>query len=67
MEVVTNEWLRADLCKPWKNREVLCRFSDGQKEVCSHNGVYWRDQKGRRIEETVASHVTHFYIFERFV
>ena len=60
-ELLTNEWLRADGNKPWKNRLVLCRFEDGHFNVC-----YWNDQKGHRVVETVNHRVTHFYIYEKF-
>lgn len=63
-ELRTNEWLRADGNK-WIKREVLCRFSDGEKEVCVWNGWYWCDQHGHRITETLGHRITHFYIFEK--
>ena len=72
-ELTTNEWLRADGNK-WIGREVLCRFNDGHKEVCVWNGMYWQTQKfldenkkpvSHRIVETVAHHITHFYIYEK--
>ena len=74
MAVTTNEWLPASGEK-WKDREVLCLFSDGHKEVCTWNGMYWQHKKildennkpvSIRIEETVSHHITHFYIFEKF-
>ena len=63
--LLTNEWLRADIQKPWKDRDVLCRFSDGYKQVCHYNGVYWASQDGLRLVETVAHHITHFYIYTK--
>ena len=63
-KLVTNEWLRADGNK-WIGREVLCRFNNGRKDVCIWNGIYWKTQDNRRIEETVARHITHFYIYEK--
>ena len=50
--LTTNEWLRADIQKPWKDRDVLCRFNDGYKQVCHHNGIYWATQDGHRLTET---------------
>jgi len=63
--LLTNEWLRADIQKPWKDRDVLCRFNDGHKQVCHHNGIYWATQDGHRLTETVAHHITHFYIYTK--
>ena len=63
--LTTNEWLRADIQKPWKDRDVLCRFNDGYKQVCHHNGIYWATQDGHRLTETVAHHITHFYIYTK--
>ena len=63
--LTTNEWLRADIQKPWKDRDVLCRFNDGYKQVCHHNGIYWATQDGHRLTETIAHHITHFYIYTK--
>lgn len=61
----TNEWIDANLHKPWKDREVLLRFSDNIKLVGKWNGFYWTDQHGVRfIREEI---VTHFYIYERYI
>lgn len=63
-ELLTGEWLRAD-GNMWPKREVLCRFSDGRKEVCVWNGFYWIDQSGHRVVETVDHRITHYYIYEK--
>ena len=64
MAVTTNEWLPASGEK-WKGREVLCKFSDGRKHVCTWNGMYWVDQENHRVIETVVYYVTKFYIYEK--
>lgn len=62
--LTTNEWLRADIHKPWKDRLVLCRFEDGHFNVCSFNGMYWVGQHGMRLSS--GQEPTHFLIFEKF-
>lgn len=62
--LLTNEWNPVDKFKMY-NREVLCRFSDGKKRVCTWNGRYWKDQDGKVIDETVGFHITHFLIFTK--
>ena len=47
--LTTNEWIDAEVHKPWKNRLVLCRFEDGHFNVCYHNGMYWVGQHGSRL------------------
>ena len=63
--LTTNEWLRADGNK-WIGRKVLCHFSDGWEEPATWNGMYWVNQEGKRLNETVNSHVIAFMIYEKF-
>ena len=63
MAVTTNEWLPASGEK-WKGREVLCKFSDGRKHVCTWNGMYWVGPHGSRL--MLNQEPTHFYIFDKF-
>lgn len=44
-EILTNEWTRADVKKPPKDREVLVAFRDGVKMTLCWNGYYWCDPK----------------------
>lgn len=62
--LLTNEWMPAVGVK-WPKREVLCRFSDGRKEVCTWNGFYWVDQDLHRVVETLGHRITHFLIYEK--
>lgn len=61
--LITNTWLDATVSKPWRNREVLVKFDDGNKKVARWNGYYWVDQHGMsRLDRF--SHVVKFYIYE---
>ena len=63
--VVTNEWMDAELNKPWKDRLVLCHLDNDTFVVAKWNGMYWVGQHGIRLSEEIHE-VTHFYIFEKF-
>ena len=64
--VTTNEWTNAEFKKPWKDRLVSCRMSDGFFIYAKWNGMYWVGQDDKKVVETIQSRVTHFYIFEKF-
>lgn len=61
--LTTNEWHPADSNKPWVNRKVLVRLSDGSFDVACWNGIYWSTQCGRPYHKDGAD-ITHFYIFQ---
>ena len=62
--ITTNEWIDAELHKPWKDRLVLCRFEDDHFNVCYWNGMYWVGQHGSRL--MLNQEPTHFLVFEKF-
>ena len=64
--ILTNEWMNAAEVKPWRNRLVLVRFSDGELALGMWNGAYWTNKKGEGRIDRVRD-VTHFYVFERFM
>lgn len=65
MNLLENEWYSIEFYRPPRNLEVLCRFSDGHKATCRHNGIYWVGQHNIRITESLY-HPTHFLIFKPF-
>ena len=69
MNVVTNEWMDAALCKPWRNRKCLVRLAHGNMLVAKWNGMYWVDgNTGFRYTGGLSqtSKITHFYSFDKF-
>lgn len=44
-EILTNEWIRADVKKPPKGREVLVAFRDGKKMTLCWAGYYWTEPR----------------------
>lgn len=71
MEVITNEWMCADVAKPWRNRPVLARSEIGLLFVVAWNGMYWYNwNTGLRGDiggNGYNGHkITHFYIFEKY-
>lgn len=64
--VMTKTWMSASGIKPWPNRVVLVRLSDGSVDVAKWNGLYWSTQNGRPYRYD-GGEITHYYIFERYV
>lgn len=66
-EVVTNEWTRADVKKPPKDREVLVAFADGTKRTLAWNLFYWKDPAtGIRQMYAEGKEPKWWYMFEKF-
>lgn len=62
--ILTNEWYDAAKRKPWNDRLVLVRFSDGTFHVAKWDGTKWVGQAGMCFFRTET--ITHFYIFEKY-
>ena len=71
VDVLTNEWYKAERVKPSCGREVLCFvMTDGGFEYMTlkWNGWYWIDgNSGYRTPKVKNSKVIAWYMFERYV
>lgn len=56
--IITNQWTDARRKKPFKNRKVLARFSNGHEAVVKWNGMYWVGQYDMRL--TLTAEITHW-------
>lgn len=63
--IITNEWMDATICKPFRMRRVIVRFDDGDEALGMWNGAYWTNKNGSGRIDRVRS-VVMFYMYERY-